>query len=613
MNRVRRLIEFGRGYPPRLLGFALPTIALGLPIVAGAVAHIVGGGRPSSHVVLGIAVFFLLALAAELRPVPLDVEGEWLVSYAFVFVVSGVLILGWAWGILIGTSSILLAQLPMRPGPLRLAFNSAVYAIAAGSASLPQLAIRFGPDSNLGVLIGLSFLAGAIFVTANVALVCGAIGLAAGQPVRKVMDDHLRHSGPAFTVMVFVVAQAVLVWHQSPYLLPLVGAPLFALNLYQRAAIKRHAAEVEAARDNLTRLGNQRAYEETIGEAIAEAEPRDTLVLYLLDVDRFKQVNDRHGHPAGDAVLARLGELIEELAPRGGYRIGGDEFAVLLRGDDPAVEAFPELLRERLAALKIAGVPEPVTLSVGVAHFPDHAHDASSLKRRADLALYRSKRNGKDRTSVFRPGETLFADDSGAEGESDTGSIVAVRRLLAALSVRHGRVGEHSTAVADLARAIGRTLGVESGELDHLYLAGLLHDLGKISTPDAILFKPGPLTVEERTVMQKHSRVGFDLLEGLELAPVDDWILHHHEHWDGTGYPGGLAGAEIPFGSRIVLVADAFDAMTSERPYRRALSVPAAMGELRDLAGRQFDPLVVSALETCLAAEPDRVAVGALG
>jgi diguanylate cyclase (GGDEF)-like protein/putative nucleotidyltransferase with HDIG domain len=608
VSRVRHLIELGRGYPPRLLGFALPTIAVGLPIVAGAVAHIIGSNPPSPHVVLGIVVFFLLALAAELRPVPLDVEGEWLVSYAFVFVVSGVLILGWAWGILIGTTSILFAQLPMRPGPLRLGFNSAVYAIAAGLASIPEIEGRVGQHSNLGVATGLAFLSGAVFVTANVALVCGAIGLASGQSVRKVMDDHLRHSGPAFTVMVFVVAQAVIAWNQSPYLLPLVGAPLFALNLYQRAAIKRRAAEVEAARDNLTGLGNQRAYEETIGEAIATG---DSLILYLLDVDRFKQVNDRHGHPAGDAVLSRLGELIEELAPGRGYRIGGDEFAVLLQGDDPALQSFPERLRDGMVELTVAGVTEPVTISVGAAHFPDHAHDASSLKRRADLALYKSKRNGKDRTSVFRPEEPLFEGDPGTEADTET--MVAVRRLIAALSARHGRVGEHSTAVGDLARSIGRTLGVEDPDLDHLYLAGLLHDLGKISTPDAILFKPGPLSLEEREVMQEHSRIGFQLLDGLDLTPVDNWILHHHEHWDGAGYPDGLAGADIPFGSRIVLVADAFDAMTTERPYRRALSVQAALGELRDQAGRQFDPLVVSALETCLAADPDRVPAGAFG
>ena len=605
MNRARRLFELGRGYPPRLLGFALLTIAVGLPIVAGAVAHILGDDRPSTHAAVGIAVFFLLALAAELRPVPLDVDGEWLVSYAFVFVVSGVLILGWEWGTLIGTVSIFCAQLPARPGTLRLAFNSAVYAIAAGLASTPELAIPIGRHSNLGVVIGLAFLSGAGFVAVNVILVCGAIGLASGQPVRKVMDDHLRHSGPAFTVMVFVVGQAVLVWRQSPYLLPLVGAPLFALNLYQRAAIKRRVAEVEAARDNLTGLGNQRAYEEAISEATAVPDTEDSWILYLLDVDRFKQVNDRYGHPSGDAVLAELGELIEELAPGGGYRVGGDEFAVLLRGDDPAVHTFPERLRTRLVALTVAGVTEPVTISVGAAHFPEHALDASSLKRRADLALYKSKRNGKDRTSVFQPDEPLF--ESGTGTGVDTGSMVAVRRLIAALAARHGRVGEHSTAVADLALSIGRTLGIEEGELDRLYLAGLLHDLGKISTPDAILLKPGPLTAEERAIMQEHARVGFHLLDGLDLTPVDNWILHHHEHWDGTGYPDGLAGAEIPFGSRIVLVADAFDAMTTERPYRRALSVQAALGELRDLAGRQFDPLVVSALESCLAADPERV------
>jgi diguanylate cyclase (GGDEF)-like protein len=611
MSRVRHLIELGRGYPPRLLGLALVTIAVGIPIVVGAVAHVISSSGPSLGVVLGIVVFFLLALAAELRPVPLDVEGDWLVSYAFVFVVSSVLILGWAWGILIGTTAILVAQLPMRPGPLRVSFNSAVYAIAAGLAATPLLVGQVGPHSNSGVVVGLAFLAGTVFVTVNVALVCGAIGFASGQPFRKVIDEHLRRSGPPFTVMVFVVAQAILAWQQSPYLLPLVGAPLFALNLYQRAALKRRAAEVEAARDNLTGLGNQRAYEQTIDEAIFGAGPDDSLILYLLDVDRFKQVNDRHGHPTGDAVLARLGDVIEALVPGRGYRIGGDEFAVLLQGDGAALQGFPDRLRESLAALSVAGVTEPVTISIGEAHFPDHAHDASSLKRRADLALYKSKRNGKDRTSVFQPEEPLFED--GSNTEENTEAMVAVRRLLAALSARHGRVGEHSTAVADLACSIGRTLGVEDAELNHLYLAGLLHDLGKISTPDAILLKAGPLTAEERETMQMHSRTGFRLLDGLDLAPVDTWILHHHEHWDGGGYPDGLAGAEIPFGSRIVLVADAFDAMTTERPYRRALSVESALGELRDQAGRQFDPLVVSALETCLAAEPGRVPIETLG
>jgi putative nucleotidyltransferase with HDIG domain len=180
-------------------------------------------------------------------------------------------------------------------------------------------------------------------------------------------------------------------------------------------------------------------------------------------------------------------------------------------------------------------------------------------------------------------------------------------RLVAAVERWDAVSDTHSRNVSRLVEALGRRLGVDGIELERLRFAGLLHDVGKIAIPDRVLNKPGPLTHTEQDLVRKHAEIGFELLAGLDLAPIDVWILHHHEHWDGGGYPARLAGPEIPFGSRIILVADAFDAMTTHRAYRRAVSTESAISELRAESGRQFDPLVVAALEEHLAhpaAEP---------
>jgi len=597
---MRRLLGVGRGYPPRLVGFVLAVTTAGMALAIGA-----GIGLVHQHIgileLLGVAVFMGLTLLAELRPVPVDLNGTHLISVAFVFVVASQILYSWEWSVVIGAVAMAAAQLPTRVAPFKFAFNTAVYAVAAGAAALPELIAHVqSSHKGYGELTCLVFASGAIFVITNVILVSIAVAIATGNTVRGVLHEYLHHSALAFSIMIFLAAQIVIFWRLSPPLVILVGAPLFTLNLYQRSSIRGRVAAKAAATDSLTGLKNHRAYQEEVEAALlVAAETKASQTLCMIDVDRFKQVNDRYGHPAGDAVLRLLGSLIEELAPGQAYRLGGDEFALLLPGDYQYARSVIAELQARFRTAKDvdAGVERP-TISSGIATYPIHTTEPAELKKRADLALYQSKRNGKDRVSIYSGTELYngsFGDDAVVNAAQDV-RLQTAERLVAVVDARDAYVGRHSAGVGHLVEAIGVVLGLDPEELRKLRLAGLLHDLGKIGVPDDVLNSPGPLSAEQQVLMRKHPEIGFELLDGLDLDPVDSWVLHHHEHWDGSGYPLGLAGEQIPYGSRIILVADAFEAMTTHRTYQRAISVEAAMCELRENAGRQFDPAVVMAL-----------------
>jgi putative nucleotidyltransferase with HDIG domain len=242
-----------------------------------------------------------------------------------------------------------------------------------------------------------------------------------------------------------------------------------------------------------------------------------------------------------------------------------------------------------------------VTITVGIATFPGHASDGDALQHVADGALYWAKRHGKNRSCVYSPSVVrIYSPNELTEQAERQARLRAAENLIRIVDSKDPYTGEHSDAVARLVEAIARNLGLEGETVEQLRLAALLHDLGKIAIPDTVLKKPGCLEPDERLLVRSHVQFGYSLLEGLGIEPVDTWVLHHHEHWDGSGYPDGLAGEEIPFGSRVILVADAFDAMITHRMYRPALGPQEALAELRRQAGAQFDPAVVAALERCL-------------
>jgi diguanylate cyclase (GGDEF)-like protein/PAS domain S-box-containing protein len=331
---------------------------------------------------------------------------------------------------------------------------------------------------------------------------------------------------------------------------------------------KRLEAELQhlAHHDALTGLPNRRR----LMEELERVEERHLLVFF--DLDGFKLYNDSFGHPEGDLLLRRLGRKLSETLGVDGraFRLGGDEFCVLARMPHGNGEALIEACCE---ALSEQGEGFEVGASWGSVTLPDEAPDATSALVMADQRMYADKGAGR------------------ASARQQTRDIA-----LRVLAERHPELREHSGAVAGLARAVGLRMGLDDALLDDLERAAELHDIGKIAIPDAILAKPGPLDDEEWAFMRRHTLIGESVLSAApSLRRAARIVRSSHERYDGGGYPDGLSGDRIPLGSRIVFVCDAFDAMIADRPYGTARSIDAALAELADCAGTQFDPAVVEA------------------
>jgi diguanylate cyclase (GGDEF)-like protein len=588
------------GLPVRLAATIGGVVGVAGPLLAAAVARI-ALDPPSDGTALALALFLGLALVAELLPVPMDAEGKAEVSITNVFTVAVATVFGWEYAVVLAAVSVGTAMLPTGRSGARIAFNVGMYSLSAFAAAIPALVA--GGHAHRALTLTLLVLAGgALNLLANVLLVSAALSLAEGVPYRAVMVRGLGQGGAAFVLMSFLAALTADLWQVDAWLLVLLAGPLLTLTLYQHSTLRSRIATRDARTDNLTRLGNHRAYQTALRERIAEAERTgEPFSLCLVDVDDFKHVNDTYGHPAGDEMLVRLAELLAAVPRAEAFRFGGDEFALLVVSDE--LTAFRELERLQRQLATVPATPSgPLTVSSGIATYPAHALDVEELQRTADGALLWAKAHGKNRSCLYGENVAQVPTAQDLEREAERSArLRAAQNLVRFVDARDPHTATHSQFVSTLAAAIGDELGLDPESVAQLRLAGLLHDVGKIGLPDAILFAPRRLTGAEAGIVRRHPEFGRSLLDGLGIEPVGEWVLHHHEHWDGSGYPDGLAGEEIPLGSRIVLVADAFEAITSDRPYRLGQSAEVALEELRRHAGTQFDPIVVAALEQRLA------------
>ena len=363
--------------------------------------------------------------------------------------------------------------------------------------------------------------------------------------------------------------------HRTLLMVLPLGALLLVLQRDRTHRILQAQERLELAiTDPLTRLGNRRKLAVDLTERFATVSPAEPLVLMVFDLNGFKTYNDTFGHVAGDALLARMGSrLADVVSPAGmAYRLGGDEFCVVLPAQPHEI---PSAVTRAAAALREDGETFSIAAAGGAVLIPHEASSPDYALQLADERMYLQKQERYPSAAHEQTRDVLV-------------------RIMQA---KQPGLNDHSSEVSRLAVAVGRRLGMDSEQIDELARAADLHDIGKVGIPDAILEKPGKLGPEEWELIQQHTILGERILSAAPaLRPVARIVRASHEHWNGAGYPDGLAGESIPLAARIVAACDAYDAITSNRCYRPARSAAMARAELVREAGRQFDPVVVAAV-----------------
>ncbi|MCR4442687.1 MAG: diguanylate cyclase [Peptococcaceae bacterium] len=357
----------------------------------------------------------------------------------------------------------------------------------------------------------------------------------------------------------------------------------------------------QASLDELTGVYNHRSFHTFLEECFARARLEGScLALVMTDIDFFKYYNDAYGHQMGDEVLKKLAEIIKGIVGERGIcaRYGGDEFAIILPGCDgkDGVE-LGETIKREVEGTEFEGMsilPKGhLTLSIGVACYPEHAQERELLIQRSDEALFKAKCTNMNRVELYY---NVFDEIAHLLQDQEKELLNSMRTLLMVVNAKDRYTYGHSERVMHYTVQIGRKLALWEWEIQNLMIGALLHDIGKIEISRDILNKPGKLTKSEWEPIRQHAVWGADMMRPISsLSGAVNIVLYHHENYDGTGYPHGLKGEEIPLGARILRLADSFDAMVTNRPYKKPKTISEAVGELKKLKNVHYDPDVVDA------------------
>ena len=594
--RTGAQLKVGAELPKKVLIVVTPVLAAGV-FTIGWAAYRYAGQTHTLRNVAELAALLAAITLAERFPVPVEGMGAGGVTVGFVFSVASIVLLGWPAAVLVVVVGPTVTHLNGRRPPVRVAYNGSMFALSALAAGAVIDQIH---GSSAALVVARVVIAAFVYYwIVNLALISAVLAASSDAPYLKVAKENLLQTSAPFALMSSAALVLCILWQRTPLLSLALAGPLLAIGLYQRSTFQAMQAMRLALTDPLTGLGNHRSFHERLQRELVVAEHAGTPVaLCLFDLDDLKTINDHHGHPMGDAVLSQVASRLRQ----GGeaFRLGGDEFAVLLPGhDEREASAVARSIVERIAALRIEGIDE-VTVSGGVATFPTHGAGRDELIRLADSALYWAKEDGKNRVRAYAAESFLRANlEQLADSPDRAARYRAAESLAQTVDARDAYNGRHSQRVGEYAARIARQLGADEPTIELIRLGGNLHDLGKLAIPEELLRKPTALSDGERLVLERHPQIGYRMLESLGVDSVAECVLHHHERWDGTGYPDKLAGEQIPLAARIVFVADAYDAMTAARGAFRGNDVSRtadeALAELERCAGTQFDPRVVEA------------------
>jgi diguanylate cyclase (GGDEF)-like protein len=388
------------------------------------------------------------------------------------------------------------------------------------------------------------------------------------------------------------------------------------LNSHLTNAKLYQEARLTSLTDTLTLVGSRKLLEDKLQAEFARSQRyKRTFSIAILDLDNFKTINDILGHGSGDEALKKLAECMKDLKRTTDIltRYGGDEFVILMP-ETKAIDAviLMERIREKVQQLEVME-NLPMTISCGIAESLSETNDSSrEVMRRADLALYEAKSAGRNCVKVWDKSMSKALGNNDIENEkikklqrrivglseqAERVFIQSIWGLVQALEAKDSYSKTHSQNVMYYAVGIAKAMNISQDQIDIICRAAMIHDIGKIGIPDTILTKPGKLTPRERHIIEQHPVIAVRILEKMTFLEQEIAIIrHHHEKWNGQGYPDGLSNSEIPLGALIMAVADTFDALTSNRPYHKARSLEEAIDILVDSSGYDYAPKVVKGM-----------------